>query len=527
MKKIIYIIIISFSIILNGCIEKKTQIESPEKNYIIYNIGEYPSDLIMLNKTSNRKDDLLNLMFEGLVRMDGDGNIVPGIAESWEVSKDGIEYTFRIRENARWSDGGEISAEDFENFFSEILSKNVENDYAYQLNSIYGVKDYRTKNISFKEVAIAAADRKTLQIRLNEPSPDLLKILSQPIFSLRENMALLRDWKNRYSGIRFSGPYSIVEFKDNNKLTLNRNSNYWEREAVSDNWILITENPNAEAALADFETYKINIMKEPPLSEVKRLVEDRNTLVVYTNNIIGLAFNFEGKEILKDINFRKALYEVLDPVEIAETSLTEYNVLINSYEFSGTKNVFKDNAYKGNREMQRGKEYFKKLQENELPTLKLVGLNTDKNRRLGKVIADNVKKVLDINIQWKLYDEIELKEIISKKNFDIILSEYEQPYRSELLWLEKWSPDSKDNYGGYSNINYISLLGKIPVESNEDKRKSYIEECNKLLKEDLPVIPLFYDIDIIIKSEDVKGLKVNRNGTLDFKNVYKQINNFN
>lgn len=524
MKKVLCLIIIFILMIFNGCIEKKVQVNNPQDNYIIFNIGEYPKDLIMADKDLARRDDLLNLMFEGLVRQDSDGSIVPAIADSWEISNEGTTYTFHIRDNARWNDGSEINAEDFVLFFSEILSKSIENDFAHQLDSIYGVNNYRTKGINFKEVAIRAPEKKLLEIRLNGVNPDLLKILSQPVFSLRGSINALRDWKKQYTNIKFSGPYYIREFKGNDKLALLQNGYYWDKDSLEQNSIMITVNPSSESSLADFETFKIDIMKEPPLSEVKRLVEDKDTLVVYTNDIIGLAFNFEGKTILRDADFRRALYEVLDPVEIAENSLAEFNIIINSYAFSGTKNVFKENAYKGNREKQTGKQYIKKFTEKELPSIKLVGLNTDKNKKLGKAISDTVKENLNINIQWKLYDEAELSEIISKKDFDLILTEYEQPFKSELLWLEKWRVNSKENYGKYSSVDYNNVLDKIKFEGDAAKRKSYIEECSKLLKEDMPVIPLFYDVDIILKNEYIQDLRVNPNGTLDFRNAYKYIN---
>lgn len=526
MKKIICVIIISFFIIFNGCIEKKVQISNPQDNYIIYNIGQYPEDLLMFKMKSNRQEDMLNMLFEGLVKLDVNGNIVPAIAEKWEISSDGITYTFHLRENAKWNDGSDINAENFVTFFSEILSKSMENDFAYQLSSIYGVDEYRVKNTSFKDVAINAMDRKVLQIRLNHQNPELLKILSQPVFSLRGNIDALKDWKKRYGEIKFSGPYMIKEIKDKDRIIIKKNINYWNSESVKENSIMITSSPNSECALADFETFKINIMKEPPLSEVNRLAGDKNTLVVYTNNTIGVAFNFKGKDIVKDINFRKALYQVLDPAEIADNALSEFNVFVNSDSFSGTKNVFKDNAYNADRKKQTGRDYIKKVPENQLTTIKMVGLNTDKNKRLGKTIAEAAKKNLDLNIQWKLYDESELKNIIDKKDFDLILNKYEQPYKSDVLWLQNWANNSIKNVGGYYNKSLNEFIDKITMERDNEKRKKYIEEGKRILQEDIPVIPLFYDVNIILKSKDIQGLKVNKDGTLDFKNVYKYMNEF-
>jgi oligopeptide transport system substrate-binding protein len=528
MNKLICAIIAFILITFSGCVERKVHQITPQERYITYNIGALPEDLIMLKRSLGRQRELLTFLFEGLVKVEGDGTIAPAIAESWEVSKDGIGYTFNIREDAFWSDGSEIVAEDFVDFFSEILARDAENEYDYQLTSIYGVSDYRKQKSSFKEVAVRALDKKQLQIRLNNQNPDLLKILAQPIYGLRTNLEVLKDWKNKYSDIRFSGAYLIKEIKADGSIVLSKNEHYWEEHTVSDGQLLITGNIMREVALADFQFYKSDIITEPPISELKDLMRDERTLVVYTRDILGVAFNFQGKDIVRNINFRKAVNEVLDPAEIADSALPEFSVYIDSVSFSGTKNVFKDNAFKGNKEVNRGKKYFEQISLQETISLRLAALNTDKNRKLARTIAEKLNANLkldngrNIRVEPRLYNKEELEEIIKNNQFDLLLKEYESTYESEFAWLERWNFYSKENVGKFLNLEYENTFRKAQLEDNPVKRKAAIEECKEILNKELPVIPLFYDVDIVLKNENIQGLEISPLGHLDLRMTYKE-----
>ena len=149
MKRFNLIIIIIFLFTFSGCIEQNLENDNKKNGYIVYNIGSLPEDLLMFNNAVNFQRDLLYALFEGLVVMDKNSAIMPALAESWSISSDGIEYTFNLREDAKWNDGTPIIAEDFVKFFSEILSPKADNTAASQLNCIYGVEEYYKGKIKF------------------------------------------------------------------------------------------------------------------------------------------------------------------------------------------------------------------------------------------------------------------------------------------------------------------------------------------------------------------------------------------
>ena len=184
MKKILCIILIFMMMLTSGCVEKKVK-PTTSRKYLVYNLGELPSDLLMLNSDNVREKDLLLALFEGLVREDKNGQIVPAMAEKFEITEDRIGYTFKLRKDIHYSDGTAIKAIDFVRFFHNILLEK-ENIFAEQLYCIFGAKDFRMGKVGFEKVAIVAKDDLTLEIRLNSPNDYFINILSNPVFTLRE-----------------------------------------------------------------------------------------------------------------------------------------------------------------------------------------------------------------------------------------------------------------------------------------------------------------------------------------------------
>jgi oligopeptide transport system substrate-binding protein len=214
---------------------------------------------------------LLSNLFDGLVSIDEDGNIVPDLAEKWSVNKDKTQYTFTIRKNAKWSDGKDITAKDFVDFFSNILNKNLNNVYADQLNCIFGIDKYRNNNGSFENVAIKALNQRTLQIRLNYSCDYFLNIMAEPVYSLRKIDDDLLNWRRKYKNIPYSGSFVIDNISDNGDIELNKNKNYWNKDNVKNNNVIIKEFGSSEGALAAFENNTINVFTNPPINEIKNI----------------------------------------------------------------------------------------------------------------------------------------------------------------------------------------------------------------------------------------------------------------
>ena len=520
MKKLICMILVIIMLGLNGCIERIQSGGSDMDNFIIINMDSFPEDLVMVHSKNGDGRELLSVFFEGLINCDEKGNIMPGIAESWTVSADGIEYRFMLDDEAFWSDGTKITAGDFINHFSSLLNPEESNIYDYQLFSIFGAEDYRNRKAKFDKVAIRANGEKELVIRLNTACSDLLHILSQPIYGIRNNMTYLKDWRKRYKDIKFSGPFVIKEIREDGNIILEKNSFYRDRDNVSSERFMLTSKESPEAAFVDFELGFVNILQNPPLSEVKTVINSENTLITVSPDIVSLVFNLSQKSSGKDVSFRKALYEVLDPYDIIDGALPEFTLASDSFiPFSASRNVFKDNAFSGSRDKNNGKKLLENMKQIKPSTIRLIGQSSDINKKVARILAERIKKQLDINVQYKFYSEVELKIAVDEGNYDLLLGSIKVDYNSDISKLERWVSNSRDNIAKYANANYDNAFFKAKAETNKDTRKKYINQCEDILRNDLPVIYLFNDARVIVKSSYIQGLNVNPFGHIDLRKI--------
>ena len=201
MKKFLfYFYVTSLCIFLSGCVAYKSTNPSESKRDIVYSIDRFPKELSFIE--NNCDTELINSVFEGLVALQGEENILPALAEDWTISKDKLEYRFTIRAEAKWSDGTKIEAEDFVRFFCDVLLNRKNAVFNQELACVYGAEDYYKGKITAKEMGIKADGSKFFVIRLNYPSEDLIKNLTKPAYGLKTDIAKLSNWKLNYKKIK-------------------------------------------------------------------------------------------------------------------------------------------------------------------------------------------------------------------------------------------------------------------------------------------------------------------------------------
>lgn len=534
MKKLIYVIIIVsvigvISITLSGgALEKKTkEIQTNSyKNSLVYNLGELPDDLIMLDSDNVRQKDILANAFEGLVSSDANGKIIPSLAESWSVSDEGTSYTFKIRKNAKWSNGTDITSYNFVDFFSHILSVNVKNIYGAQLDCIFGAEDYRKGKCDFKNVAVTAIDKDTLSIRLNYPCNYFLNILAQPIYSLRIIDYKIINWKKYYNSILYSGSFTISNVSDEQEITLKKNSKYWNASKVKSNTIVVTSLKTSESALAGFDNYRINIFTDPPLGEIEN-IEKKDKYITDTElKGTGIVFNLKGKGIVSNVNFRKAVSFSIDRNNIVKNILKDTVTLANSYIPGCVDNGLESNFinksfFSESANEEAALEVMKNLDYNdEKKSLKLIYVNSVENKKVCDEIAKNLKKYIKINVKCVGYDLNSFNNEIKNGNYDMAEIYYEGYYNYPLPFFQIWQSSSTYNLYGYSNIEFDNKFTGTVFEKDVNKKVEMFKDMENLLLEDMPIVPIYFNKTVIVTRNYVKDVYTNKMGNIKLDKVY-------
>ncbi|MCM0650737.1 peptide ABC transporter substrate-binding protein [Clostridium swellfunianum] len=527
MKKLVLLATTFIFLISTGCVEKKVNnISQYNKtdDYLVYNIGSMPENLILLDDSKIRNKDIMISLFEGLVKTDENGDIVPGLAESWTIGNDNITYTFKLRESAYWSDGTPITSEDFKSFFKDILNSKQSNIFAYQLYSIFGAQEYRENKKAFNGVAIRSVDSKTLEIRLNSPTSYFLEILSQPIYTLRKLGSNLKDWKNSYSEIVYSGPFIIDTVSKDGEVSLIKNEYYYDMNEVKSERIYLTSSQGSENSLALFKTNKINLFINPPLSESGELVLDGEAEVVPIEGGASLNFNFKKAGIISNSNFRQSISLAIDRDGLLSGDLNYIARSASAYVPNDTGSVDESLKFKPLIKVEGNEEQSKKLlresKYDKKERLKIVYLNNNENRRLCDALVKNIKENLDISLDYKGYNDIELQDVLKSGDYDMMIMNYALLYDDPASILESWASNSKLNIFGYKNAEFDSLISKAKFENDKAKRKDLLKRAEEIFLSDAPAIPIYFHNIILCKKSSVQDVYATKEGNIKLDRAY-------
>lgn len=214
---------------------KWTDVEKDEKVLNIVNSSDITSlDAAKIRDTLSR-EVTLNVM-EGLVRMDKDLNVVPGVAKEWEKSEDGKTWTFKLRDDAYWNNGEHVTAQDFEYSFKRTLTPSTACENTSVFYDIVGAEDYNMgKNDDINSVGVKALNDNTLEIKLTRPVTYFDKLMCHPIFS-PQNQKFVEEKGNEFGtsieNTLFNGPFILSAWKLEDQYSMEKNKNYWDKEAV-------------------------------------------------------------------------------------------------------------------------------------------------------------------------------------------------------------------------------------------------------------------------------------------------------
>lgn len=525
MKKIIFTVLCIIIILAGISIEKEklNYVNNNKMNYITYNMNVNPEDLQLTAEDSVRDKDLLITLFEGLVKEDSNGEIVPALAKEIIVSEDGLEYTFKLRDDIYYSSGEKITSEAFKSFFKAFLSDR-NNVYASRLDCIYGAKSFREGTSEFSDVAISVKDDSTLAIRLNYKSPYFIYILANPVFNLRD-YGSLNKYKENFSSIRYTGPF-VIKQVNNDEIYIEKNQKYYEKTKITDENIRITFLNSVENTLAIFEktadtniddfSGSIDIMMDAPINELSRLSQNSMVKGFNGSSVYYLNFNKDKESVGGDINFRIATNSLLSKEYYSQLICKELLTPATSYTMETEKT---EQAFSTFGDTEKAKEFFGKVNVNEKSKIRVIYEKNNLNRRIVEDLSSDIKECTNSEIVLKEYPKEELKKAINEGDYDIVLQRFDFKYGNPGEYYESLTKISNNNVITYDDEEYYNLIKSASYEMNEEKRKIIYEECEKILKNQLISIPIYNINNVICIKEGINNIYVTTTGNIKLDNV--------
>lgn len=297
---------------------------------IYYHLGATPATLDPQLNNATDGANVIQHLFVGLTMKDKNNAIVPGVAESWTVSDDGLVWTFKLRNDAVWSDGKPVVADDFIYAWKRALDPATGSEYAYQVYYVKNAQKINAGEMKVEDLGVKAIDDKTLEVTLEAATPYFTQLTAFPtLFPVREDIVSKNpdSWANDPKTLISNGPYKMTKFELKNEIVMEKNDKFFGAKDLPGEKLVYKLTDDDAAALAAYKTGELDIAESFPAEETEAM---KATGEFNVKPIIGTYFFSvevqpkEGNpEILQDPKFRKALALAIDRdyvIEVAQNN---------------------------------------------------------------------------------------------------------------------------------------------------------------------------------------------------------------
>lgn len=468
--------------------------------------------------------------FEGLVRLDKDYKIIPGVAESWEISKDGLTYTFNLRKDTHWK---------LLNSFEDVLPEGYKDTYRTQViaaDFVYGIsraldpatqagdaeKLFSIKNASAvnsgkqptSALGITAKDDLNLVITLERADPDFLRILTLPVampchedFFKATHAKYCLDLKYTFC----NGPFYLSRWAEDNTLSMYKNDEYKGSVKVNPDELYFYVNTEESSVVKKIRqrTYDCAFISEAAKNELSD--SDKISNYSIQNTVYGLCFNCTDS-VLSNEDMRRALAMVTKTAELTA-----------NYDNSFTKGIVPDcvrygeNSYREAAENVSGIAYneqqaltlWKKgLKKLDISTAEVIVTCTEENAHLMQQTVQNWQRVFSTSILAKVEIKTadQISTMIYNTSYQVLYHKISTDSSTVTDTLKKFTSDSSSNFFGFADKNYDSIVNSVISAYSGAAKLSGCISAEKYILDKAVFLPMLGGSSYAIVNKGVDGL---------------------
>lgn len=499
-----------------------------------YNMGADPETLDPNKASENVGLTILKNTNEGLVRLDDSSKAIPGVAEKWDINDDATEFTFYLRDNAKWSDGKAITAQDFEYSWKRALNPETAADYSYQLYYIKNGEKYNNGEATADDLGIEVIDEKTIKVTLEGPTGWMEQIFAFPtLFPVRKDVveANPEGWALEADTLVSNGPFNVVEWKHNDIIKMVPNENYWDKDRVKLDEFNITLINEQSTALSAFEAGDIDAASEVPSAEIPRLQAEEEGFMILPDLTLYYYTLNNNIEPLNDEKVRKALAYSLDRRALVDTVLlggqrpatgvVPYGINYGGEDFrevGGDYGIDPDAA--------KVEEARKLLEEagypngEGFPTLTISYNTSENHKKIAEALQEMWKQNLNVNVElsnqeWKVH-----LVKLETKDYQVGRIGWGADYVHPMTFLDLFLADSGNNYTGWGSDEFDNLIRQAKSEVDPKKVNEYMHKAEDIFMERMSIVPIYYYTNPELIKPYVKDWRIDPLGFLYADSIY-------
>lgn len=471
----------------------------------------------------------LFMLFDGLMKLQSDGRLTPSLAKSYDVSPDGLTYTFHLRD-AYWSDHTPITAYDFEKSWKKILDPSFPSLCPQLFYCIQHAEEVAKKTLPLDQVGFYAKDEKTFVVHLQNPTPYFLSLTSFCVFfPVPSHIDEAYPAWAQEAGEHFvsSGPFILEKWERNNEILVKKNPLYWDKDNIHIDGIHISIVDNSNTALEMFKNHQLDFLGTPvsplPLDAAQSLKAEGKVDITPIGGLSFCSFNvnefpFNNKNIRKAFSLamdRNSL--VTNVTQLGET--TALRTLPPCLCPLSEKTFFEDN------QQQKALEYLEEglkelgIKKTEL-SITLSHGASDLQKKIAQALSDHWEKTLHVQISLDQAEDKMHWERLHKHRFQLGLTSLIIQYFDPMNIFERFKyKEHSKNYSGWENEEFIKLLNASAVEVNSQKRFNLLEKAEELFMEEMPITPIYHFIYATLKQDHVKDIVIGPVGDVHLDSV--------
>lgn len=492
-----------------------------------------PPNLNSVQATDVVSSFVLNHLMEGLLQYNARNELIPAVAERWQLRDDGA--TFWLRRNARWSDGKPVTAHDFVFAWREVVNPSSASQYAFALFPIKNAERINHGELPIDQLDAKAVDDYQLEVQFERPCPYFLGLTAfATYFPLREDF--YRAHAARYAAdaddLLFNGAFTLTRWDHGAGLTLAKNSRYWNAKNIRLQEIDIPYiTSDASAAFNLFEQGSVAMAQLDAATLQEAAARGAPMQLFQTGGIYFLEFNLRPDRITRNVHLRRAIQAIFSPEQltnkviglpgnIAATSLFPTTV-------KGEHGLLRDafppplaphGVALARSELAQAK---RELKIEAWPPLVLLAGTSGTAKKQAEYFQQLLQRGLGIPVRIDNQIFKQALDKMTRGDFDIAMAGWVPDFDDAITFGDLMASWNENNRGRYSSPVYDALVRAANASGDQSVRMPLFAQMQKTLIEDVPILPTYESAEMYAIDPRLHGVARARfGGDLDFRRAY-------
>ncbi|WP_182812499.1 peptide ABC transporter substrate-binding protein [Bacillus sp. ME78] len=520
--------------------EKKAEIKYAAKQVLNRTENQEIPTMDVSKSTDTLGSQILGNTMEGLYRLDKDNKPIPAVAESSTKSEDGKKYTFKLRKDAKWSNGDPVTAKDFVYGWQRLLDKNTAAEYAFIAFYIKNAEAINKGEKPLTDLGAKAVDDYTLEVELEKPVPYFLNLMAFPsYYPLNEKFVKEKGDKFGLEAdtTLYNGPFVMASWKHEQGWQLKKNDQYWDKKTVKleeINYSVVKE-VATKVNLYDTGSIDFTLLSGEFVDKYKSNKEEYGEYSEASTFFLRLNQKRNGQDTpLKSKKLREAIALSIDKKGLANVILNNGSKATDQLVPKGLatgpdgkdyqdtfKNGLKYDPKKGAAAWEAAK---KELGKDQV-TIELLSYDDGTAKKIADYFKDQIEKNLKgVTVNTKIQPFKQKLKLESAQDYEVSFAGWSPDYSDPMTFIDMFESKSPYNQMSYSNPKYDEMVAKAGNELLSDPKKRWetLGKAEKLfLEEDAGLIPLYQTGRAYVMKPNVKGIvKHNISPEYSFKWAY-------